>query len=186
MKRQPFSHRSKPLCSVWFRFPVNGQSKNLWQSEGGPDIKAGADQRQVINCARKLLSGRSKFNDPTPMHGNTGIFSAITVSHYSEALAQYVIRRAGRYLFRAQRFQVSRAACMSACACTNSRHRYFAACSARLGAVSRQRGPCPCGTLGRLLRYQLRQKETWVVVPMVRQALSQFRRHSVDKLKYEV
>ena len=71
-----------------FDFAFNAQSKDFGQSERGPDVKAGACQREVVDGARKLLPRWAEFYDPTPVRGGTRIFSAVTIGHHSDSLAQ--------------------------------------------------------------------------------------------------
>jgi len=63
-----------------FRFAIDGQSKNFWQSESGSNMKTCAHHREVINSACKFLSRRTKFDDTTPMRGDAIIISAISHS----------------------------------------------------------------------------------------------------------
>ena len=63
-----------------FRFAIDGQSKDLWQSESGSDMKVCAHRRQVVNSACKFLSRRTKFDDTTPMRGDAIVISAISHS----------------------------------------------------------------------------------------------------------
>jgi hypothetical protein len=60
-----------------FRFAIDGQSKDFWQSESGSNMKTCAGHRQVVNSACKFLSRRTEFDDATPMRGDAAIISAI-------------------------------------------------------------------------------------------------------------
>jgi len=63
-----------------FRFAIDGQSKDFWQSESGSNMKTCARHREVINSACKFLSRRTKFDDTTPVRGDAIIISAISHS----------------------------------------------------------------------------------------------------------
>jgi hypothetical protein len=92
---------------------------------------------------------------------------------------QRALKRSLQFRSRARRFQVYPATCMSVCACRSNRQTYFAACFARQDEALRQRGPCPFGTLDKLLRSQQRRKVTWALT-------LRMRRRDRHKLKYEV
>lgn len=61
-----------------FYFAINGEPKDLRQSESGSDPYACADQRQVVHGARKFLSGRTEFDNSASVRGGAGVLSAIS------------------------------------------------------------------------------------------------------------
>ncbi|MGA8964696.1 MAG: hypothetical protein WB525_09420 [Pseudolabrys sp.] len=62
-----------------FYFAIDGEPKDLRQSECGSDLNACADQCQVVYGAGKFLSGWTELDDSASMRGDAGVLS--TISH---------------------------------------------------------------------------------------------------------
>jgi len=63
-----------------FYFAINGEPKDLRQSESGSYPYACADQRQVVHGARKFLSGRTEFDDSASVREGGSIGAVVTMA----------------------------------------------------------------------------------------------------------
>lgn len=62
-----------------FYFAINGEPKDLRQSESGSNLNTCAGQRQIVYGAGKFLSGRTEPDDSASVRGDASVLS--TISH---------------------------------------------------------------------------------------------------------